>query len=38
MAVVLVVVYRVGPSWLPGGLLGVDAFSVLSRHLITDLL
>ncbi|MGW6908393.1 acyltransferase family protein [Streptomyces sp. NPDC054940] len=38
MAVVLVVVYHVDPSWLPGGFLGVDVFFVLSGYLITDLL
>ncbi len=38
VAVLLVVVYHVDPSWLPGGFLGVDVFFVLSGYLITDLL
>jgi peptidoglycan/LPS O-acetylase OafA/YrhL len=38
LAVLLVVVYHVDPSWLPGGFLGVDVFFVLSGYLITGLL
>ncbi|GGW45362.1 hypothetical protein GCM10010320_26680 [Streptomyces caelestis] len=32
------VVYHIAPSWLPGGLVGVDVFFALSGYLITDLL
>ncbi|MDX3354380.1 acyltransferase family protein [Streptomyces sp. ME01-24h] len=38
LAVLLVVVYHLDPSWLPGGFLGVDVFFVLSGYLITGLL
>ncbi len=38
IAVAAVVVYHLGASWLPGGLLGVGVFFTLSGYLITDLL
>ena len=38
VAVLAVISYHFGYSWLPGGFLGVDLFFVLSGYLITRLL
>ncbi|GAA4918543.1 acyltransferase family protein [Nesterenkonia rhizosphaerae] len=38
LAVMLVIVYHISPSWAPGGFIGVDVFFVISGFLITSLL
>ncbi|RAP74939.1 acyltransferase family protein [Paenibacillus montanisoli] len=38
IAVIAVIAYHLNLSWLPGGLLGVGIFFVLSGYLITDIL
>jgi peptidoglycan/LPS O-acetylase OafA/YrhL len=38
IAVIAVILYHLGFSWAPGGLLGVGVFFTLSGYLITDLL
>ncbi|MET0907951.1 MAG: acyltransferase, partial [Ilumatobacteraceae bacterium] len=38
LAVVAVMLYHAGVSWMPGGFLGVEVFFVISGYLITLLL
>src|SRR3712207_3537669 len=38
LAVIAVLLYHAGISWIPGGFLGVEVFFVLSGYLITALL
>lgn len=38
LAVFAVIIYHLNSAWVPGGLLGVSLFFVLSGYLITDLL
>lgn len=38
VAVVAVILYHLGISWIPGGFLGVDLFFVISGYVITRLL
>lgn len=38
IAVIAVVLYHLGVSWIPGGFLGVDLFFVISGYVITRLL
>ena len=38
IAVIAVMLYHLGISWIPGGFLGVDLFFVISGYVITRLL
>jgi peptidoglycan/LPS O-acetylase OafA/YrhL len=38
IAVIAVILYHLGISWIPGGFLGVDLFFVISGYVITRLL
>lgn len=38
IAVIAVIIYHLGFTWFPGGLLGVGVFFTLSGYLITDIL
>ena len=38
VAVIAVILYHLGISWIPGGFLGVDLFFVISGYVITRLL
>jgi peptidoglycan/LPS O-acetylase OafA/YrhL len=38
VAVIAVILYHLGVSWIPGGFLGVDLFFVISGYVITRLL
>ena len=38
IAVIAVMLYHLGFSWIPGGFLGVDLFFVISGYVITRLL
>ena len=38
VAVIAVLLYHLGVSWIPGGFLGVDLFFVISGYVITRLI
>ena len=38
IAVIAVVLYHLGITWIPGGFLGVDLFFVISGYVITRLI